>query len=903
VRTHLASLVEEFLRNADQTAVVAHRGIRRYRTTYGELARLAGRFAAELDRRSIGPGERIVLWGANSAEWISAFFGCLLRGVIGVPLDAAGSPEFASRVVKDVAPKLIVGDPNLIHHLTGADEIPHLWLFELNIQLPAEPNYAVSKDVTPQTPFQIVFTSGTTSEPKGIVHTHANVLSSVSPIEREMLKYRKYERWVHPLRFLHTLPLSHVFGQFMGLWLPPLLAGEVHFADQIEARRMTDLIRRERISVLVAVPRVLQLLRTHLLGRFDALADQVAHAPKSHKLLPLKQWWQFRRVHRVLGWKFWAVISGGAALPEEIEEFWNRIGIALIQGYGMTETTALVTLNHPFKIAQGTIGKTLPGREVRLSEEGEILVRGDMLAGATWQGGAMRKREGEWLATGDLGVKNENGDLKFLGRKGDVIVTSGGMNIHPDDLEQAMKTQAGIRDCVVVPCGTLAGIEPVAVVLLSGADAQLQEAVVAANRELADYQQIRRALKWPELQFPYTSTGKLLRRKIADWVCLDIQNQQTPGPHSAQTGADIVLDMIAEVTGERPPSTPERDQDSMRLTEDMHLDSLGRVQLQSALEQRLNIELPDDALASVQTLGELRSILGGRASSEAFETGTQLSPAPSDPLTGGHAEPPAAAHHAIATAAAPPAADDPIHNPKPSEEAQRALTSENFYPRWPWSWPVAAVRISFFELVIRPLTWLLATPRVVFRSSNIPPGPMLVIANHVSRFDGALVLYGLPGKIRRHIAIAMLGELLLDFRRGRNQGNWFLNFFAPPQYWLVTALFNVFPLPRLHGFRRSFSHAGEAMDRGYSVMVFPEGAVSREGGMKSFRQGIGLLVQEARVPILPVALVGLEEMQKSGWFRSGHLEIRIGEPIPADEGAEPAELTAELEKAVRDLLA
>jgi long-chain acyl-CoA synthetase len=237
-----------------------------------------------------------------------------------------------------------------------------------------------------------------------------------------------------------------------------------------------------------------------------------------------------------------------------------------------------------------------------------------------------------------------------------------------------------------------------------------------------------------------------------------------------------------------------------------------------------------------------------------------------------------------------------------TDDAQQALTSEHLYPRWPWLWPVEAIRITFFELVIRPLTWFLATPRVVQKSGEIPPGPMLIIANHVSRFDGALVLYGLPGKIRRHIAIAMLGEMLLDFRRGRNQGNWFLNLFAPPQYWLVTAFFNVFPLPRLHGFRRSFSHAGEAMDRGYSVMVFPEGAVYREGGMKSFRQGIGLLAQEARVPVLPVALVGLDEMEKSGWFRSGHLEIRVGEVIPMDEEAEPTELTAKLEKAVRELL-
>ncbi len=913
MRSNLASLVEEFRRHADETAVVTHRGIRRYSTTYGEIALLAGRFAAELDRRAVAPGERVVLWGANSAEWISAFFGCLLRGVIAVPLDAAGSPDFASRVVRDVAPRLIAGDSHLIHHLSGVDEIPHLWLPELSAYLPAEPNFAVSESVTAQTPFQIVFTSGTTSEPKGIVHTHANVLSSVSPIEREMAKYSKYERWVHPLRFLHTLPLSHVFGQFMGLWLPPLLAAEIHFADQLEARRMTDLIRRERISVLVAVPRVLQLLRSHLLSRFETLAAELEQAPKSHKLLPLKQWWQFRRVHRALGWKFWAVISGGAALPEEIESFWNRIGIALIQGYGMTETTALVTLNHPFKIAQGTIGKTLPGREVRLSDDGEILVRGDMLAGATWQGGSMRRREGEWLATGDLGVKNENGELVFLGRKGDVIVTSGGMNIHPDDLEQAMKKRPGIRDCVVVPCGTASGIEPVAVVLLSGTEAQLHEAVVAANRELADFQQIRRVLQWPELQFPYTSTGKLLRRKITDWVCQGIQNQQTPGPHSAQTGADIVLDMVAEVTGEPIPEAPGRDQNQLLLTEDMHLDSLGRVQLQTALEQRLNIELPDDALASVETLGALRALLAEQAAPEALGKSRQGAPAasststPEPSLSNPRLTPEPSAGPNV-SAGAPlgrsqphvPYTDDQVH--VRSEEAREALTSEHFYPRWPWLWPIVAIRIAFFESVIRPLTWLLATPRIVWRFSQLPAGPMLVIANHVSRFDGALVLYGLPGRIRRHVAIAMLGEMLLDFRRGRNQGNAFLNFFAPPQYWLVTALFNVFPLPRLHGFRKSFAHAGEAMDRGYSVLVFPEGAVSREAGMKTFRQGIGLLAQESRVPILPVALVGLEEMQKSGWFRSGHLEIRVGNPIPVEEDADPTELTARLEQAVRDLL-
>ena len=899
MRTHLASLVEDFRRHADDTAVVAHRGIRSYRTSYGELALLAGRFAAELDRRAIAPGDRVVLWGANSAEWISAFFGCLLRGVLAVPLDSAGSPDFASRVIKDVAPKLILGDRNLLSHVTGSTEIPQLEFSKLSSQLPLEPNFSVSESVTPQAPFQIVFTSGTTTEPKGIVHTHANVLASSSPIEREMQKFKTLERIVHPLRFLHTLPLSHVFGQFMGLWLPPLLAAEVHFTDQIEARRLTDLIRRERITVLVAVPRVLQLLQAHILKRFDGLVEQM-EATKGYSRL--SKWWRFRRVRMAFGLKFWAVISGGAAIPLELEAFWQGLGIGLIQGYGMTETTALVTLNYPFKISQGSIGKTLPGRELRLSEDGEILVRGDMLATATWQAGGMRPREGEWLATGDLGERDERGELRFIGRKGDMIVTGGGMNIHPDDLEAAMKKQPGVRDCVVVPAETPSGIEPVAVVLYSGADAQLHDAVLGANRELADFQQIRRVLQWPEPQFPFTSTGKLLRRKVSEWVSQAIRDQQQSAQSSPQSGKDVLLDLIAEVTGEHPVGS----EDQLRLTEDFHLDSLGRVQLQTALEQRFDREFPDDALASLQTLGELRAILSGTEPQDAPTQEAMPGAAPAQPPSKQENPQPAAREvlpevnqsNAIQPSPAPPASQASRHR---TDDDLVALTSDSLYPRWPFSWPFRVLRGAFLELVMRPLVWILSAPRVVRLSGELPSGPMLVIANHRSAYDGALVLYALPGKLRRRTAIAMSGEMLLDYRRGRNQGNIFLNLAAPPQYWLVTALFNVFPMPRMHGFRKSFQHAGEAMDHEYSIMVFPEGARYHEGDMRPFRQGIGLLGQESQVPVLPVALVGLDKMYRTRWFRSKLLEIRIGEAIPFDESIEPAELTAKLESAVRQL--
>ena len=201
---------------------------------------------------------------------------------------------------------------------------------------------------------------------------------------------------------------------------------------------------------------------------------------------------------------------------------------------------------------------------------------------------------------------------------------------------------------------------------------------------------------------------------------------------------------------------------------------------------------------------------------------------------------------------------------------------------------------------MRPLIWVLAAPRVERESEESPAGPVLVIANHVTAYDAALILYALPRSMRQSMAIAMSGEMLRDFRHGRNQGNALLNLLAPLAYWLITALFNVFPLPRLRGFRRSFAHAGEALDRGYSVMVFPEGRRSRSGQLQPFRPGIGLLVQESGVPVLPVWLNGLGAGQKD-WFHAGHVKISVGRALGTDAALDPAQLTAVLEERVRRL--
>ena len=252
---------------------------------------------------------------------------------------------------------------------------------------------------------QILFTSGTTAEPRGVVLTHGNFLANLEPLERGIHPYRKYERWLHPLRFVTLVLLSHVFGQFMALFVPPLLGATVAFEYSANPSEIIRTAKRERATALIAVPRMLDALHVGIerdleaRGRRSWLKKTFARA-NGQKFL--RRAWRFRGIHREFGWKFWAFISGGATLSAETEEFFKRVGYAVVQGYGMTETASLISLNHPFRATEGSIGKVLPGREFRLAEDGEILVRGENVASGYWEGGALRegvRDQGNWLRT------------------------------------------------------------------------------------------------------------------------------------------------------------------------------------------------------------------------------------------------------------------------------------------------------------------------------------------------------------------------------------------------------------------------------------------------------------------------------------------------------------------------
>jgi long-chain acyl-CoA synthetase len=837
-RRSLVEYLDDFLPRGQETAYVQRQGYRTVRWSYRQVAEVAFQFARELEARGIGKGERVTIWGPNSAQWVAAFLGCALRGVVVVPMDDVATDDFALRVHQQVGAKLLVCSREHMRQTATTlllEDLPEV----LGSHSPA---VYPATEVKPADPIEIVFTSGTTADPKGVVITHANVLANIAPLELEIRKYLKYERWVHPVRFLNLLPLSHVFGQFLGIFLPQLMSGTVIFQDTFKPSDVIATIRRQRVSVLVAVPRVLQSLKEKI---ERDLENEGSHEEFRHRFRDaegkhfLHRWWIFRRIHRQFGWKFWAFISGGAALDRDTEEFWGRLGYAVIQGYGLTETTSLISLNHPFRLGKGSIGKVLAGREVKLALDGEILVRGGGVAAVYWSGNDLNPVASEdgWYRTGDVGELDAEGNLYFKGRKKEVIVTPAGMNIYPEDLEAALRHQPEVKDVVLIALPRDGNAEPCAAVILRNSGVDPEPAVKRANESLAEYQRMNNWVVWPEEDFPRTSTQKPLRNVIQQAVQAQLA-QKAPSPASSSP--------LAELIGRIKGRSPSRLSPEANLESELNLSSLDRVELLSALEDRYQIDLSETRFAAVNTVGELERMLQGKL-------------------------PPRVSYH---------------------------------YPRWVQRWPITSIRLLVHYLLLRPAVFLLGWPRVEGRENlRETSGPVLVICNHIGDVDPGFVLTALPAHLRHKLAIATGGEALEILRTPPAARGFLGKAFDCVKWASGVALLNLFPLPREAGFRESFAYAGESVDRGYSLLVFPEGRHTTDGTMLPFRTGIGLLANNLQISILPMRIDGLFELKRAGkkFARPGQVKVRIGAPIRFTPGSDPEWIARELQKKVAQL--
>ncbi|WP_322797248.1 AMP-binding protein [Tepidiforma sp.] len=590
------TLVELLDRSAERTpdrlAVTMRVGVRTTRYTYAALRERARGYARLCLHHGVEPGDRVLIWAANQPEWVAAMFGTFLAGGVLVPLDVRSAPEFAERVITQVEPKLAFAGRSQAEQLARF-EVPVVVLEDAR---PPREGPLPAVQLRGSDLAEIIYTSGTTGDPKGVMLTHRNITAnveaglSVIPIDPDT-------------RMLSLLPLSHMFEQVAGCFAPLAVGAAVCYPSSRQPASLSRTMQEWKPTIIVAVPQVLSLLMagiereaaaSHRLGLLRALRSIGQPLPAAaRKRL-------FRPVLSRFGGALDFVASGGAPLDPEVQLKWEAMGIAVVEGYGTTECAPIVTINPRSDRRVRSVGKPLPGQQVAIADDGEVLVRGENVFVGYWRNEAATREAftDGWYRTGDLGYL-EDGYLYLKGRKKDLIVLADGQNVYPEDIEAALRRQPGIADAVVLGIQQDGGVQLHAV-LVESVPGSAAEAVRLANQQLDARQQVLGWSVWPGDDFPRTHTLKVRRPLVEAWL----REQDRSAPRAAPAPDDPLLRIIASLARTDAPLTDDRN-----LGADLGLDSLARVELLSAIEDDIGVYVDDADVGPQTTIGELRRMV------------------------------------------------------------------------------------------------------------------------------------------------------------------------------------------------------------------------------------------------------------------------------------------------------
>ncbi len=662
-------------------ALVMRAGVRTIRLSYSDLERRSHAFARLLQERRVAPGDRVVIWAANQPDWVSAMFGSFLAGAVVVPLDVRSSREFVERVVAQTEPVLAFGGRTQAPVLREL-EIPTLEIETLKLPLDG---LVTPAPVTSDTLAEIIFTSGTTGDPKGVMLSHGNIAANV---EAGLAVIDISAN----TRMLSLLPLSHMFEQIGGCFAAIQVGAAVCFPTSRQPAALLRTMQEWKPTFIMGVPQLLTLLmngiereatatgRAGLLNRLRKLSLRLPFPAR--RVL-------FRSVLSRLGGKLQIFVSGGAALDPEVQVKWEAMGVAVVEGYGATECSPIISANPGDDRRIRSVGKVLPGQEVRIAGDGEVQTRGPNIFSGYWKNEAATAAalDDGWYRTGDLGYIDD-GYLYLKGRKKDLIVLADGQNVYPEDLEEALRHQTGVTDAVVVGLDQGGEIRLHAAILEAtpGAGAA---AVRGANATLDDRQQILGYSAWPDEDFPRTHTLKVRRNLVLDFLRDNVTSRQ---PAPAAPDSDPLHRLIAQCSRHDGQITDEQD-----LGSDLGLDSLGRVELLSAIEEELGVFVDDTEIGPRTRVAELRAMV---------EKGAQ----------------------------------------KPKVRK---------FPTWPRWRLVRWVRRGLMTGVVFPMLRLgyrvETRGRARFRDLD---EPCLIISNHNMHLDQAMLLRTMPHGFRQRVAIA-----------------------------------------------------------------------------------------------------------------------------------------------------
>jgi long-chain acyl-CoA synthetase len=486
--------------------------------SYTALAGHVDKFAGYLQEQGVEKGQRLLIWSASSISWMVAFLAIVQVGGVVVPLDVNSKEDFIERISRATEATHLITTSKQYRALKQPP-LPH-------IDIDALPEGTFNANTLPAIEendlAELVFTSGTTGLPKGVMLTHHNIASDALAA-LEVVQIQPGDR------ALSILPLSHMFE--MTIELAILSRGaSILYARSLIPETLLRLLGTQHVTVMVLVPQALQLFLNGI--------DRQVRAQKREKAF---EWLMraagalpfglrhllFGQVHRRFGGHFRFFISGGAYLPPKLAERWERMGFRVMQGYGATECAPVVSVTPYHDHNFASIGKPLPGIEVRIAEDGELLVRGPNVSPGYWQSPdatAAAFQDG-WYHTGDLGYQDAQGNLYLKGRKKNLIVLANGLNVYPEDIENVLLNNPAIKDAVIVGLSENDGGPTVHAILLMDDPTQAKAAIQTANKQLASHQQIRGYTNWPETDFPRTHTLKVKRQDVMDRLAV-IRKQQ-----------------------------------------------------------------------------------------------------------------------------------------------------------------------------------------------------------------------------------------------------------------------------------------------------------------------------------------------------------------------------------------
>ena len=691
--TLVALLKESTRKHRKKTALRMRPRFRTMSWTFGQLHNYATGIAARLEAEGIGFQDRVILIASNSPFWGGAFYGCLLRGVIVVPLNPQSQPEFIETIAKQTKAKAILYSVDV----TVPDGITPLQLTIDVLQgLAEKPHEFQEVHVTPRDVAEIVYTSGTTGKPKGVVLTHANIMANVASVSKIIMP-KKDDKMVS------VLPLFHMYEQTMGLLIPLKFGIEIMYAPRLSSGAISECLQEHKATLMLVVPELLETM----MRRIEETAESTGKGKLLQRLFIIARYLPFgvrrlifRKVHKRLGGELEYFACGGAPLSADVEAKWLSMGVRVLQGYGLTETSPATTSNTPEHSKIGSVGRPVPGTKVAI-EDGEIWVKGPNVFAGYYHDDKRTKEvfsDKGWFKTGDMGYFDNDGFLYLSGRKKYMIVSSSGENIYPEDVEEVLKNIAGVTDAAVIGLHT-DGREVVHACLLGDFD-DPDTIIEQANKQLQPHQRIMDWSIWPEADFPRSATRKVKKEPVIAWV----QEQKAGGDGGAPTGdgrSDPLTRLVSAVTGKHLKDV----QPTSNLYTDLHLDSLMRIELVGRIEETFDSMVDESLIVQTTTVQDLAGII---------------------------------------------------------EQGKQKRVKQKV-KRWLLATPVVWLRWLLQHLIAFPLLRYRIRLRIegAEHLENLAT-PALFMPNHTTFVDAAVVLLALPGRIRRKLATAAALDFIYE---------------------------------------------------------------------------------------------------------------------------------------------